>query len=199
MTSSLVRSLAARGLATLAFSLLAVSPALAQRSLTAADYSRAERAMNAPAAVTQLANSGRVSPNWLPDDRFWYATTTPAGTQFTLVDPARKTKAPAFDHAKVAIAISAAAGTTYDAMHLPFTLFAFSKDNKLILVNVDGKDWSCGVNGAKCEAAAAGSAPAAPAAGAGGGRGGRGGGGGGRGGRGGGVVTSPEGKLAVFI
>ncbi len=196
MTSSLLGSLAARGLAALAFGLLVVAPAPAQRSLTAADYSRAERAMIAPAAVTQLANSGRVTPNWLPGDRFWYATTTPAGTQFTLVDPARKSKAQAFDHAKVAVAISAAAGKTYDAMHLPFTAFAYSKDSKSILVNVDGKDWSCGVNGAKCVAAPAGSAPAAPAAG--GGRGGR-GGGGGRGGRGGGGATSPDGKLAAFI
>jgi len=185
MTSCLVRSLTARGLAALAVGLFAAAPVVAQRSLTAADYSRAERAMTAPVAVSQLATSGRVTPNWLPDDRFWYATTTPAGTHFTLVNPAKKTKAPAFDHAMVAVAISAAAGKSYDATHLPFTRFAYTKDNKSILVNVEGKEWSCGINGAKCVVAPAGSAPAAPAAdAAAGGRGGR-GGGGGRGGRGG--------------
>ena len=63
MTSCLVRPLAARGLTALAVSLLAVSPLVSQRALTAADYSRAERAMSAPPAVTQLAATGRVVPN----------------------------------------------------------------------------------------------------------------------------------------
>ncbi len=36
------------------------------------------------------------------------------------------TRQPAFDHAKVAAALSAAGGKTYDAKHLPFTSFDFS-------------------------------------------------------------------------
>src|ERR1019366_1738833 len=43
-----------------------------QRVITSADYAKAERAMAAPAAVTALADAGRVAPNWLANDQFWY-------------------------------------------------------------------------------------------------------------------------------
>jgi dipeptidyl aminopeptidase/acylaminoacyl peptidase len=33
-----------------------------------------------------------VRPNWLPDDRFWYRTTTENGGQFVLIDPSRGTR-----------------------------------------------------------------------------------------------------------
>jgi dipeptidyl-peptidase-4 len=176
-----------------------------QRALTAVDYARAERAMNNP-AVTAIAAAGQVAPNWLANDRFWYRTSE---GQFVLVDPARKTKAPAFDQIKVAAAMSKAIGRSVDPQHLPFTTIAFTKDFKSIMVADSGKEWSCDVKGSKCTALAPGSIAVPAEAGGRAGRGGRGGeGGGGRGGAGGGgqnsshgepLNMSPDGKRGVYI
>jgi Tol biopolymer transport system component/dienelactone hydrolase len=159
------------------------------RALTAADYAHAEKFLGAN--VTTLVVGGSVAPNWLPDERFWYRSTTAAGSEFILVDPAKRTRAPAFDHAKLAAVLSAAAGGTYDPHQLPFQSIEISADGKTVSFNVGERRWSCDVQGAKC--AAAGEATGARGAGA-GGRGG------GRGGRGGGnAVTSPDGKVATYI
>jgi len=86
---------------------LAAAPGFAQ-SITAADYARAEKFMsyNTQGLMTRAA----VQPNWLPGDRFWYRVTTADGSEFVLVDPARGAREPAFDHAKLAAALSTAAG-----------------------------------------------------------------------------------------
>src|SRR5262245_44764830 len=66
-----------------------------------------------------------VRATWLPGERFWYRVTTENGNEFMLVDPARGTRGPAFDHAKVAAALSTAAGTKYDRSP-PFQQIDFS-------------------------------------------------------------------------
>jgi dipeptidyl-peptidase 4 len=162
--------------------------------MTAADYARAEKFMGYN--TTSLVTHANVQPNWLADDRFWYRVATTEGSEFLLVDPSKGTREPAFDHAKLAAALSTAAGAKYDAAKLPFTAIEFSADMQSISVSADGKRWKCDRQGATC---AADTSPA-PAAGAqrGGGRGGR-GGGGGRGGAGGGGAASPDGKSVAFI
>jgi dipeptidyl aminopeptidase/acylaminoacyl peptidase len=74
---------------------LALAPVLAHqtdetRTLTAADYARAERFMNYN--VTPLVYRSGVRPTFLPDDRFWYRITTEKGSEAFLVDPATGTK-----------------------------------------------------------------------------------------------------------
>ena len=165
---------------------IVVVPVSAQRVVTAADYAKAERSMT-NVAVTALAAAGQVTPNWLPNDRFWYRT---GDGQFLLVDPVKRTKLPAFDHAKVAAALSAAVHRSIDGTHLPFTRIAFTKDNKSIMVADSGKEWSCGITGSECTALAAGSIPQPAASADNGGFGGR----GGRGGAGGGGNVSSDGK-----
>ena len=164
-------------------------PANAPPAPTADDYARAEKFL-AP-AISALVVGGSVSPTWLPDDRFTYRSTTADGAQFLLVDPVKATKAPAFDHVKLAAALGAAAGGTFDPKKLPFQTIDLSADGTSVAFDVGARRWSCDVAGAACKDA--GSA-----------RGGRGGEEGGRGaGRGGGAagnaVTSPDGKRAVFI
>src|SRR5207248_363640 len=102
----------------LAVSLLAAFPAFAQQKFTAAEYQQAVKFMTYNAAPLVLRSG--VRPHWLPDDRFWYRVTTAQGTEFVLVDPAKGTRAPAFDHVQLASALSAAAGRSYAADHLPF-------------------------------------------------------------------------------
>jgi dipeptidyl aminopeptidase/acylaminoacyl peptidase len=85
---------------------------------TLADYQRAatldEKAnglvINAPGAVTWIGNS----------NHFFYPRTVKEGNEFIWVDAESHTKRPAFDHAKLAAAISAKAGHAYTAYQLPF-------------------------------------------------------------------------------
>jgi dipeptidyl aminopeptidase/acylaminoacyl peptidase len=184
-------------LAILVASLVAVVPALAQqpRALTAADYARAEKFMTYNTSSLVLRSG--VRPNWLPDERLWYRVTTAEGSEFVMADAARGTRQPAFDHARLAAALSAAAGTTYDAFHLPFTDFELSADGQTISFNVRGRGFRCDLQAGKCEA---GAAVEQPPGGQRGGRGGRAGGGlpgaaaGARN-----EVLSPDGKSAAFI
>jgi dipeptidyl-peptidase-4 len=190
-----------RNLATLAAGIIIsgiiAAPANAQqRALTAADYQRAEKFMGYNTTPLVLSNS--VAPNWLPDERFTYRVSTGEGSEFILVDPAKGTRAPAFDHAKLAAVLSAAAGTTFDAHHLPFNNFDLSADGHSISFAVmgTGARYKCDLPVTQCAVDT--SEPAQ-----GGGRrggGGRGGRGGGRGGFGAPPVSlSPDGKLAAFI
>jgi len=129
----------------------------ALRSLTAADYARAEKFMTY--SVTPLVLRAGVRPTWLAGDRFWYRNTIENdGSEFILIDPARGTRAPAFNHTGVAAALSAASGKTYDASHLPFTTFDFAADGLTILFTADGRRWSCDLQGKACRAVEGGEA-----------------------------------------
>jgi dienelactone hydrolase len=168
--------------------LLMALPAIAQQSsqtpgtITAADYARAEKWMGYN--TNPLVYRAGVRPVWQDSDRFWYRVTTAEGTEFVMVDSAKGTKAPAFDHAKLAAALSTAAGTAIDAHRLPFTDFELSADGQTISFAAQRRRWKCDLTAGKCEAA--GAAPAAVQ------------GAGGRGGAGNSVI-SPDRKRAAFI
>ncbi len=73
------------------------------------------------------------TPTWLPDSTaFWYRKTGGGNAEFVLVDARAATKGPAFDHARLAAALSAAAGQTYTALQLPFTTFEFTDGRQAI-------------------------------------------------------------------
>ena len=93
-------------------------------SLTAQDYQRAERFL-AWNTASLVYNSG-VRPSWISNDRFWYRVRTRAGTDFVLVDPAKRTRTEAFNRSALARALSAAADTSYNADSLPFASFEYT-------------------------------------------------------------------------
>ncbi len=136
--------------AALLLTVLLAQPSFAQapRALTADDYARAEKflAYN----VNPLVYGASVRPAWTAGDRFWYRNTIPQGAEFVLVDPAKRTRARAFDHERLAAALSRAADTTYDAFHLPFTQFDFSADEKSISFDLGSRRWTCDVAGIQC-------------------------------------------------
>lgn len=154
----------------------------AQSALTAADYARAEKWMGYN--TNPLVFRAGVRPVWQGDGRFWYRLTTAEGTEFVSVDSVSGTKTPAFDHAKLAAALSTAANGKWDAHHLPFTDFELSADGQTISVFAQRRRWKCDLTADKCSPE--GTAPAA------------GQGGGGRGGAGN-AVTSPDKKRSAFI
>jgi len=118
-------------------------------AVTVADYQHAEKFL--PYNTRPLVFH-EVRATWLQGDRFWYRDAGPNGIEFTIYDAARGTRQPAFDHAKVAAALSAAAGTSYDAAHLPFMIFEFSPDEKAISFTLRGQEWKCDLQAGSCNA-----------------------------------------------
>ena len=77
----------------------------------------------------------------MADGRFWYRDRGADGLTFTLVDPAKKTKAPAFDQAKLAAAMGDGQGDkgTYSARSLPIDDFTLADGDKTVIAH-DGRD-----------------------------------------------------------
>ncbi|HXO00354.1 MAG TPA: DPP IV N-terminal domain-containing protein [Candidatus Acidoferrales bacterium] len=150
--------------------------ATAPVAVTVADYQHAEKFLG---YNTSPLVFHRVRPTWLPnDDRFWYRDSGPDGVTFILFDAARGTHQPAFDHAKLAAALSAAAGKTYEPAHLPFMTFDFSADQQSISFTLRGQNWKCDLQAYSCASEPKAAEPAAaPIP----------------------EVKSPDGKSAAFI
>jgi dipeptidyl aminopeptidase/acylaminoacyl peptidase len=153
------------------------APAVGQtppRALSAEDYARAERFLGE--ATTPLVTGTVAAPQWLGDGRLWYRTTTAEGPRFVMVHPARRTREPAFDHQRLATALTAATGATVLANRLPFQTFTFSKDYGAITVTIESRSWQCNVRTYVCTSAGS-TRPAESRN----------------------TVTSPDGKRAAFI
>ncbi|MGH9743937.1 MAG: DPP IV N-terminal domain-containing protein, partial [Candidatus Acidiferrum sp.] len=121
----------------------------ALRALSAADYQHAEKFM--PYNTRPLVYH-QVHPKWVAGDRFWYRDAGPDGFEFVMYNAEHGTRRPAFDHAKVAEALTAATGTQYNAAHLPFMAFEFSPDEKTISFHLKGKEWNCDLRASSCAA-----------------------------------------------
>ncbi len=76
----------------LLFMLLALAiTAIAQKdSLSIKDYQHAESFMGYN--TNALVYRAGVSPNWLPDGRFWYGVNTANGVSYVLIDPTKNTR-----------------------------------------------------------------------------------------------------------
>ncbi len=85
------------------------------------------------AKVGKLVFDTGVTPHWLESsDRFWYSYETSHGRHFYLVDPAKKTKVPVFDNAKMAAMLTAITRTPYDSQHLPIRTIKFTKNDTVV-------------------------------------------------------------------
>jgi dienelactone hydrolase len=85
---------------------------------TLADYERAQ-GLQAKARGLVVNTPGPIS--WIGEsENFWYARSVKGGTEFVLGDAAAGSKKLAFDHDKLAAAISSATGHTYTGLALPF-------------------------------------------------------------------------------
>ena len=126
-----------------------VSSSMAQPVVTAEDYARAEKFL--AASTSRLVFNVNIRPTWIDDDRFWYLQTSPEGKQFILVNAGNQEFEPAFDHKKLADALSAATGTSYTSLNLPFRRFEFTNDGKSIVFNVKGQTYICDTGEVHCE------------------------------------------------
>ncbi len=117
------------------------------RQLTTADYARAESFMNYN--VNPLVYHSVDRPQWLGDGRFWYRDRSASGTTIMLVDPAKKTKAPAFDQVKLAQALNSAntRGPRFDATRLPITELSLSDGDRTVMLATGMRHWRCDLSG----------------------------------------------------
>jgi dipeptidyl-peptidase-4 len=73
-----------------------------------------------PQKINKIVFDLGVEPRWFETaDKFWYAFETTQGRRWFVVDPARKSKVPLFDNAKLAAALTGVLRIPYDAQHLP--------------------------------------------------------------------------------
>jgi dipeptidyl aminopeptidase/acylaminoacyl peptidase len=96
----------------------------------------------------------RVTPHWFANDtRFWYRNDLRGGAkEFIVVDAEKGTRGPAFDQAKLAAALSKAAGQEFTADKLPFSEIEFVDDGKAIKFDAAEKTWKCDLTSYECTA-----------------------------------------------
>ncbi len=100
------------------------------------DYQRAEQFLGQNSRL--LVAGEAVRPVWLPGgDRFWYRNNTGAGSEFVLVDPVTRSRRQAFDHTRLAAALSLANDTAYEPHKLPFQTFEFADNGRSIAIELD--------------------------------------------------------------
>ena len=120
---------------------IGVLPPLAAAQITSADYDRAQslrgRYEALPANVTD-------PPTWLSTThRFWYRRTAADGFEFVVFDADTRQKQPAFDHGRLAQALSKASGDSYQPRRLPFQSFNFNDALSAIDMMIAGARWTC--------------------------------------------------------
>jgi len=115
------------------------SAALAQGTVD--DYRRADGlreryerlAVNVPSPAAWIEGTSR----------FTYRRSVADGHEFLVFDAATRAKRPAFDHARLAEAMSAVSGDTIEPHDLPFATFAFADGESAIEMRAGGFSWRC--------------------------------------------------------
>src|SRR5512143_4004942 len=120
---------------------LAAAPALFSAAVTKADYDRATglRAKYQALALNIVGGGGWIGKT----ARYWYVKSVPGGSEYWIVDAAKSGKAIAFDHAKLAAALAAAAGEKVEPLSLPFFRPTFGDDGASIEFMAFGSRWRC--------------------------------------------------------
>jgi dipeptidyl aminopeptidase/acylaminoacyl peptidase len=116
--------------------------------LTANDYSRAERFLQQ--STGSLVFNADVRPRWLEDGRLWYENSIPGGTEYVLVDPATRSRQRAFDHERLAAALSASAGASFGALELDINSLEFGAGVVAVELT-DLGSFSCDLSSYRCE------------------------------------------------
>jgi dipeptidyl aminopeptidase/acylaminoacyl peptidase len=87
----------------------------------------------------------QITPHWFQNNtRFWYRNDTRDNTrEFIVVDAEAGARKPAFDHEKLAAALSKAADKEYKPDRLPFDSIEFNDDATAITFQVGKTRWEC--------------------------------------------------------
>ena len=87
----------------------------------------------------------RISPHWFANNTyFWYRNDLANGTrEFILVDATKGTRKPAFDHQRLAKALTQAGVKNDGARKLPFSSVNFDLKKHTVLFRAGNKNWQC--------------------------------------------------------
>src|SRR5207244_5305607 len=126
-----------------------ILPAICLGQITAADYERAAKlrdkfqglAVNVPETANPIEKT----------TRFWYRKSVKGGNEFVVVDAGTLVKKPAFDHERLSISLSTAAGEKYTAQTLPFSTFQFADNESAITFAAAGSSWRCELSDYACK------------------------------------------------
>lgn len=142
-------------------------------AVTSSDYERAEKLLswNLSDKITRQ----HISPQWIDDSKFWYQVTTEDGSEYILADASMQTRDEAFDHERLSDVLSQFTGQTVDGTNLPIRHLTFSDDLTTIQFTFNGENLECDLDSYRCVQTGhlQDSVPFS--------------------------VTSPDGKLAVYI
>ena len=104
---------------------------------TPADF---ERARTFGSRFQNLVLNERLAFNWLKDGKGWYVRQVTRDThEIMWVDARAKTKARAFDHARMARALNEASGQAVDASRLPLRQMSLSDDGAAVTFVINGE------------------------------------------------------------
>jgi len=139
------------------------------------DYERANGLKTKyESAVIDIAGSA----TWIGNsNRFWYRKLSKGASTYIVVDAITLQKQPAFDHEKIAAALSKLLGNTYKAQDLPLSGLRFDTTGATLFASVDGSSIRCAIADAVCVRVDFSA----------------------RGGQSTGPITSPDGKLEALI
>jgi dipeptidyl aminopeptidase/acylaminoacyl peptidase len=94
-----------------------------------------------------------ITPHWFDNNtRFWYRNDLRDGDkEFILVDADKGARRPAFDHKKLAHALSKAAGQEYRATRLPFDTITFTEGVRAVRFQAVNATWQCDLTTYECK------------------------------------------------
>ncbi|HSR52542.1 MAG TPA: DPP IV N-terminal domain-containing protein, partial [Acidobacteriota bacterium] len=91
--------------------------------------------------------------HWIgKSNQLWYRVSVKDGHRFVMADAEAWDKGPAFDHERLAQALSAALDEEYSATTLPFREFDFADDRQAIEIEIKDSKWRCSLTDYTCEA-----------------------------------------------
>jgi dipeptidyl aminopeptidase/acylaminoacyl peptidase len=133
----------------------AAVPSCAYGQLTRADF---DRALGLQERYRGLIDHLPDAPGWIEGTgRFVYRETLRVtsgekenGARFVMVDVADRKSQPAFDHQRLAAALTKVSGEKVEPAHLPFPRFHFEDDQKSIAFNVKAVHWTCRLDDYTC-------------------------------------------------
>ncbi len=92
------------------------------------------------------------NPTWIGDTSdLWYRKTVEGGHRFVRVDAENQQKQAAFDHERLAKALSASRDNVYSPLELPFEEIKFINNERAIEVKVGDSLYTCSINDYSCE------------------------------------------------
>ncbi len=132
------------------FLALCCAPLFANAQGTREDYQRASQFLSGN--LRHRIYLAEVTPHWIAKtNRFWYRKAGMTASEFIFVDPAQNSAKSAFDHDRLAKALSDAAKREYKSTELPFDTIDFSDDLKSLHFQIESSDWRCDLDTYKCK------------------------------------------------